>query len=269
MGERDVASEDRLRWQRPLAWIAAVTVAGTAAISAWLVLRGGPDRLDEVVTVDAAGDTLVYSGPVRDAIARAQIIEAFNSVAAPAADTGGAPSEPDSVRDRAAAEAREARRAAIDALARLYGDAPDPDAIIAALDLAIIDFPEGSARLPTDAAGFIQSAAEVIERAPEGAVFLVAGHATDGATEAEDLALSDERARAVVSALVGAGVHPERLRLEGHGSRTPDEDAVAENRQIVFRLLARGEQEEAESAAEDDAAEDGTEDAATERDATG
>lgn len=229
---------------------AVVAVLALAAV-AWLLTRPDPDELEEIVTVDAAGDTLVYSGPVRDAIARAQIVEAFNSVAVRPADSAEAAPEADSLK-RAAAEVRTARQAAIDALARLYSGSVDAEAAVTALNLAIIDFKPGSATLPPDAAGFVQAAAEVIQRAPEGTVFVITAYATDQADPAENLALSEERAEAVADALEDAGVDGDRLRAEGYGSaRAIGPEGDTSDRLIVFSSEEpEPEAEEAEESAE-------------------
>lgn len=258
-----------LERDNPVVIAGGVLAVVAAAAVAWTLLRPDPDGLREVVTVDAAGDTLVYSGPVRDAIARARIVEAFNSVAVPAPDTmppsgeepdasETTPSRPDSAaiadslgRDDAG---RSAREAAVDALARLYAEDVEPEAMLSALNLAILDFPPGGAALPTDAAGFIQAAAEVIQRAPDTFVLVVAGHADRGADAAADLALSDERARAVRDALVRAGVDEDRLRAEGHGRERTRGDGRPGEGHIFFELTPREDEPEVE------AGEDGTED---------
>lgn len=221
-----------MRWNRPISWSALAGV-GAAAVGAWLLLRPG-GGLDRIVTVDAAGDTVVYSGDVRDAVARARIVEAFNSVAA--TDSAAEPVNADST--RRAAAARSARQAAVDALARLYADPVPPDTILDALNLAILDFEPGTAKLPADAAGFLQAAAEVIQRAPDGTVFVVAADAASGGDPEADLVLAEARARVVVTALEQAGVDSERLRAE-----TRDEES--ETRQIGHVVFQLGEPQDA------------------------
>jgi outer membrane protein OmpA-like peptidoglycan-associated protein len=235
------------RWNRPITWIA---IAGIVAVAsgAWLLLRPG-GGLDRIVTIDAAGDTVIYSGDVRDAVARARIVEAFNSVAA-SADSAAPPVNTDST--RRASAARRARQAAVDALARLYADPVPPDTILDALNLAILDFEPSTARLPADAAGFLQAAAEVIQRAPDGTVFVVAADASSGGDSEADRVLAEARARVVITALEQAGVDSRRLRAEVR-------EGESEARQIghiVFRL--------AEPGSETDAADDDTSAAAGE-----
>lgn len=198
-------------------------------IAGWMLLRDGPPGLGRVVTVDAAGDTLVYSGSVRDAIARDRIVEAFNSVAVPRTDSAdAAPGENDG---GTTADARGARQAAIDELARLYSRSVDPAALLGALNVAIIEFEPGEAALPEETTGFIRAAAETIERAPPGTVVIVVGYANGGGDPADDLALSVARATAVATALTHAGLSEERLRVEGLGDGTTDHAG-----HIAFRL---------------------------------
>lgn len=252
MSDRDTGREARARWTRIALPVAGFTVLGLVALVAWLLVRPGEDRLEPIRTVNQAGDTIVYSGRVRDAVARARIVEALNSTAARAEDTSGAGSVDDSA--RRAAAARDARQAAVDELARLYADPADPEAVVAALNLAIIDFQLKAADLPADAAGFIQGAAEVIQRVPDGTVIAVAGYAD--AAEAPDTAFAGRRARAVVEALVEAGANADRLRAEARDGEPPDHATGAPDGgptgQIRFELAER---------AEEDAATDGVDEA--------
>lgn len=246
---------------KAVAWAGAGAILAGIVGVAWFVVSPEKAGLREVVTVDAAGDTLVYSGPVRDAIARARIVEAFNSVAAPdsvaVADGSSADDPPPVAPDRGEKPedpARSSREAAIDALARLYtGDVP-PEAILSALRLAILDFAPGTAALPSDAPAFLQAAAEVLQRAPDDVVLLVIGHADEGPDEDADRELSERRARVVTDALARAGVDEERLQVEGRGSeRHPGLDRT-EGGSITFELAAQPVERDDGEAADDGAA---------------
>lgn len=221
---------------RRITWSAVAGIVAVA-VGAWLLLRPG-GGLDRIVTIDAAGDTVVYSGDVRDAVARARIVEAFNSVAA-STDSAAPPMNTDST--RRASAARRARQAAVDALARLYADPVPPDTILDALNLAILDFEPGTARLPADAAGFLQAAAEVIQRAPDGIVFVVVADAASGGDSEADRVLAEARARVVITALEQAGVDSRRLRAEVR----EDESEARQIGHIVFRLAESGDETEA------------------------
>jgi outer membrane protein OmpA-like peptidoglycan-associated protein len=227
------------RWTRPRIWSVLAGIAALA-VAGWLLLRPG-GGLDRIVTVDAAGDTVVYSGDVRDAVARARIVEAFNSVAArPDSEAGSV----DADSSRRAVAARSARQAAVDALARLYADPVAPDTILDALNLAILDFEPATAKLPADAAGFFQAAAEVMQRARQGMVFVVVGDAESGGDPDANRALAEARARVVVTALERAGVPPGRLRTE---VREPGGEA-RQIGHIVFRLGTAGDTTDADDA---------------------
>lgn len=249
MSDRDTGKEARAWWTRIALPAAGFTVFGLVALVAWLLVRPAEDQLEPIRTVNQAGDTIVYSGRVRDAVARARIVEALNSTAARDEDATGPGSAGDSARHAAAA--RDARQAAVDELARLYADPADPEAVVAALNLATLDFAPGAADLPADAAGFIQGAAEVLQRVPDGTVIAVAGYAD--AAEAPDTALAARRAHVVVEALVEAGADADRLRAEARDDESPD-DAEREveegpTGQIRFELAERAE----EGASDDEA----------------
>lgn len=251
MSDRDTGREPRDRWTRIALPVAGFTVFGLVALVGWLLVRPDEDRLEQIRTVNQAGDTIVYSGRVRDAVARARIVEALNSTAARAEDTAGAGSAVDSARHAAAG--RDARQEAVDELARLYADPADPEAVVAALNLAIIDFVAEGADLPTDAAGFIQGAAEAIQRVPDGTVIAVAGYAD--AAEAPDPALAARRARVVVEELVDAGADADRLRAEGRDGEPPTRSAEAADDgpggQIRFELAERAEEDASDDEADE------------------
>lgn len=261
MTDRGRSREERAWWARIALPAAGLTVLGLLAIIGWLLLRSDPNGLEQITTVDEAGDTIVYSGRVRDAVARARIVEAFNSVPTPGEGDSGGGSASDSARQAATAAARQARQAAVDALARLYATPSDPEAVVAAMNEAIIDFEVGSAELPVDAAGFIQSAAEAIQRTPSGTRIVVAGYAgvaSDGAGAGNgegappiDLAtasaLAAERAGAVVAALVEAGADRAKLGAEARGDGPPEANGASEEgvprRPISFILAEVGQAE--------------------------
>ena len=279
--DRSRSRDQRAWWTRIALPTAGLTVLGLLAIIGWLLLRSDTEGLEPIVTVDQAGDTIVYSGRVRDAVARARIIEAFNSVPITAEDGADEGTVSDSAKQATMAAARAARQEAVDALARLYAEPADPGAVVEAMNRAIIDFEAASAELPVDAAGFIQAAAEAIQRTPRGTRIVVAGHAhlpttTDGVGSfglATELALAAERAAAVMAALVDAGADRERLGAEARGSQPaegePAPDVLA--RRISFVLAEVGEPDDAddqsESASSDSSSESSADPAADVREA--
>jgi OmpA-OmpF porin, OOP family len=74
---------------------------------------------------------------------------------------------------------------------------------------------------------------------------IVAGHTDDRGAEADNLALSQQQAEAVVAYLVAGGVDPGRLTAVGYGETLPiadnvTEDGRAQNRRIEFVLEGDG-----------------------------
>lgn len=70
----------------------------------------------------------------------------------------------------------------------------------------------------------------------------VGGHADKNGNEKENLKLTDERAKAVVDALVLRGVDKSKLRAKGYGQYCPinpgsDPVAFEENRRVEFKIL--------------------------------
>lgn len=258
--DRSRSRDQRAWWTRIVLPAAGLTVLGLLAIIGWLLLRSDPEGLEPIITVDQAGDTIVYSGRVRDAVARARIIEAFNSVPGTAEDGPDEGSVSDSAKQATVVAARAARQEAVDALARLYTEPADPGAVVEAMNHAIIDFEAESAELPVDAAGFIQAAAEAIQRTPRGTRIVVAGHthlpaatgADDSPGVATELALAAERAAAVMAALVDAGADRERLGTDARGAQPAEAEPASDGpaRRISFILAEVGEPEDADDQSE-------------------
>jgi outer membrane protein OmpA-like peptidoglycan-associated protein len=71
---------------------------------------------------------------------------------------------------------------------------------------------------------------------------VIAGHASEEGSFIYNYDLSGRRARAVWEALVGAGVHPDRVSFSGMGEVAParvgrEEGDLAANRRVVFRIV--------------------------------
>lgn len=101
-------------------------------------------------------------------------------------------------------------------------------------------FRSGAAVLAEGAETVLQSIAEAVGHCPSVAIE-VAGHTDSDGEAAANLALSVARAEAVVTALIGLGVAPERLYAIGYGEGSPVADNAtaagkAQNRRIVVSV---------------------------------
>ncbi|MBL8348315.1 MAG: DUF4398 and OmpA-like domain-containing protein [Rubrivivax sp.] len=81
-------------------------------------------------------------------------------------------------------------------------------------------FDSGKSKLQTGGASSIAKLAEFMKDQPQRRA-VIEGYTDDVGQPADNQALSDRRARSVMSALVGMGVGAERLSTFGHGSSNP------------------------------------------------
>jgi outer membrane protein OmpA-like peptidoglycan-associated protein/uncharacterized protein YidB (DUF937 family) len=155
--------------------------------------------------------------------------EERSSVAARVRGALGANIAVSETEDRRAEALRIANARASAALAGLDSiEAADvrPERLVSALNLSVIDFADGRAEIPTSARGILGRAARALLHTPTGTRIVVAGHTDAAGDSAANLALSEERARAVVSALVEEGVEPEMLTVLGYGGTRPVDPAA-------------------------------------------
>ena len=93
----------------------------------------------------------------------------------------------------------------------------------------------------------VQKIAGILSRFPQVKLVQVSGHADDGKNEAEHKKLSQARAKAVVDALLAAGVEEGRLVIKAYGDILPlQSSSVAfakreQNRRVDFIILEQGE----------------------------
>ncbi len=102
-----------------------------------------------------------------------------------------------------------------------------------------IRFEESSARIDEASSGLIGEVAAALSPCL-GAIIAITGHTDSSGTEAENLALSRERAAAVRAALIARGIPADGLRIGGFGSSRPIEGLLSEdpaNRRIEFSVL--------------------------------
>lgn len=116
------------------------------------------------------------------------------------------------------------------------------DELVKALNLMNVYFDSGSASITLDSLETLDQAAKAIKAAPAGIRIEVGGH-TDNTGDAQaNLALSQQRADAVIAKLAELGVAREGLVGKGYGQAEPvadnaTEDGKAKNRRMHFTVL--------------------------------
>ena len=123
--------------------------------------------------------------------------------------------------DAAADAIRAANDKALSALGSISTSGVSADALVQAMNLAIINFSTASAEVPADGMTVIRKAAEVMKAAPAGTMIEIGGHTDSTGDSASNQALSEHRAEAVKKALVSAGVPAAILRAKGYGASQP------------------------------------------------
>jgi len=141
--------------------------------------------------------------------------------------------------DPAAAE-RTANAAALAALSVLKSDA-SAEQVVAALNLAAVNFATGSSDVPPAALPVIEAGARALAALPADTRIVVGGHTDNRGSQEANLALSTQRAAAVRDALVKRGVPAERLATQGHGDSRPvatnaTDEGRFRNRRIEYAL---------------------------------
>ncbi len=110
------------------------------------------------------------------------------------------------------------------------------------LILQPINFESGSAKILAESTVVVDQVAVVLNKTPELQKILVEGHTDNVGGAALNQKLSDDRAKAVVNALVARGVAPSRLTSRGWGLSKPlttnaTEAGRAKNRRVEFHIL--------------------------------
>jgi outer membrane protein OmpA-like peptidoglycan-associated protein len=132
-------------------------------------------------------------------------------------------------------------KAAEKALSSLQGNFSAAD-LVKALNLCSIQFETGSARLSQTSVAILMKASDVIKKAPKGTKIEVGGHTDNVGDPMDNLALSQERSRAVVTKLTGLGVDKAVLVGKGYGDKRPVADNKSDagrkmNRRMAFTLM--------------------------------
>lgn len=110
----------------------------------------------------------------------------------------------------------------------------------ALLRVRSIRFDEGRSRIDAASRDLLDEVAAAL-RPCLGSIIAITGHTDSRGSEAANLALSRERADAVLAALVARGIPADGLRARGVGSATPVDGLLPEdpaNRRIEFSVVA-------------------------------
>lgn len=114
-----------------------------------------------------------------------------------------------------------------------------------------IMFDVGKASIKPESDKLLDELADVIKKNPDIELIEVAGHADKSGDEKANLKLTDDRAKAVVEALVKRGVDAKKLRGKGYGEYCPEDtgdspEALEKNRRVQFAILkVKGKKTEA------------------------
>jgi outer membrane protein OmpA-like peptidoglycan-associated protein len=108
-----------------------------------------------------------------------------------------------------------------------------------------VHFRTDSAEILPDSMGLIEELADVLKKRPEIKRVEVQGHTDDTGTPVYNQRLSQNRAQAVVDALVRLGTEPTRLEAKGYGQDKPVVPNVndanrAKNRRVQIIILEKG-----------------------------
>lgn len=153
------------------------------------------------------------------------------------------PSEPvkseqtDTAKDDSNALVQESLDNAKTALSALKAD--NPDELIKALNLQIINFATNSAHIPADNKAILDMAVKHLK--DNDIKITITGHTDNRGEPDGNKLLSEARARAVRDYLVAQGVNPKSLRVVGKGDSEPafdnnTEEGRFKNRRIEFSL---------------------------------
>jgi outer membrane protein OmpA-like peptidoglycan-associated protein len=107
-----------------------------------------------------------------------------------------------------------------------------------------INFEFDKAVITADSFPVLDAVADTLDKNPDIKLVEIGGHTDERGDAAYNLSLSDRRAAAVVTYLVGKGIDAGRLRSRGYGKTVPvdpahDEAAWTKNRRVEFTIQER------------------------------
>jgi OmpA-OmpF porin, OOP family len=209
-----------------------ITVDPNAMPMPWLTnLRNGLDQL-KMPGVNAVfdGSGLNLGGSISDGD-RDRILSSLKSIFGISGLTFAA-------EDRMSSLVSSATNKAAAALAAL-GPGSRPADVLGILNKSIINFPSGSAEIPSMSLDLLREAAAPLKQLPSGSMVEIGGYTDNTGDASSNLQLSQRRAEAVRDALIKAGVNPGKLVAKGFGSINPvasneTPDGRFQNRRIEY-----------------------------------
>ncbi len=139
-----------------------------------------------------------------------------------------------------AGDYEKSRQCAYTELGKL-SDPPDLDALLRAMNLYINQFDVNKYELREVDAQFLKKAAEYMKKIPPETVIEVGGHTDSDGSDATNQPLSENRAKAVRTALIQEGIKESMLLTKGYGSKAPkapndNPDGKFQNRRIQYSV---------------------------------
>jgi outer membrane protein OmpA-like peptidoglycan-associated protein len=203
----------------------------------WLPRLGGLLATVNAPGVDLSlnGDAVNVGGWLSDA-QRQSVTEKLRGVVGATSTIGTL----DDAAGDAVRAANDKARAALGAIGT--SGVSSPAAVVQAMNLAILNFPTGSAQIPAANMDIIRQSAEALKRAPAGSRIEIGGHTDNTGDAAGNMALSQQRADAVRDALVSSGVPAAMLTTRGYGDTKPraqndTEYGRFQNRRIEYSVV--------------------------------
>ena len=113
--------------------------------------------------------------------------------------------------------------------------------LVNALNLAVITFATGSAKISPDSMQILNNAADSLKAAADGTRVEIGGHTDNVGNPAGNLKLSEARSNSVMATLVKLGVNAAMLTAKGYGDTKPVDsndtpEGKAKNRRMEFSV---------------------------------